>query len=112
MRFLADGQSDSIAQEQLLFAGALESPGAAMDCSSDGRCTPRWPAWLTVASVADTRFDQRGLVMGLPRSHLARGHCQLERTRVQCRAEAPGGDLWIAEASLDAAAEPLGSGPH
>jgi hypothetical protein len=100
VRFLADGQGESIALEQLVFAGALESDQVAMRCGSDGRCTPQWPARLAVATVAAASFDQRGLAMGLPRTHLARGHCTLERQRVVCQARGQGGATWIAEAEL------------
>jgi hypothetical protein len=83
-----------------VFAGALESNQLAMRCGSDGRCSPQWPARLTVAAVAAARFDQRGLAMGLPRTHLARGHCALERRRVVCEARGQGGATWMAEAEL------------
>ncbi|MCP9887949.1 hypothetical protein KBY96_08415 [Cyanobium sp. ATX 6A2] len=109
VRFLADGQGDPIALEQLVFAGALESDHGAMRCDSDGRCRPQWPARLAVATVADASFNQRGLVMGLPRTHLARGHCQLERTRVHCQARGQGGETWIAEAELSG--QPAHNGP-
>jgi hypothetical protein len=100
VRFLADGQGESIALEQLVFAGALESNQGAMRCSGDGSCTPQWPARLVVATVADASFDPRGLVMGLPRTHLASGHCALERRRVVCEARGQRGAIWTAEAEL------------
>ena len=108
MRFLADGQREAIGLEHLVFAGALVSGEGEMRCSSDGRCRPQWPARLTVATVADASFDQRGLVMGLPRTHLARGHCQLERTRVRCQARGRNGEMWSAEASLSGGPEKAG----
>lgn len=100
VRFLADGQGESVALEQLVFAGSLESNRGAMRCSDDGRCSPRWPARLVVATVADASFDSRGLAMGLPRSHLASGHCMLERRRVVCEARGQRGAIWAAEAEL------------
>ncbi len=112
VRFLATGQLDPIAQEHLVFAGVLESEQTAMRCGDDGRCNPHWPARLAVATVAAARFDLRGLVMGLPRTHLARGHCQLERTQVSCQARGPEGTLWSAEASLSAAPAVAGSQPR
>jgi hypothetical protein len=100
VRFLADGVRKAHGLEHLVFAGALESDEGAMRCSSDGRCRPQWPARLTVATVANASFDQRGLVMGLPRTHLARGHCQLEHDRVRCQAQGRNGEIWSAEAGL------------
>ncbi|MEX1323222.1 MAG: hypothetical protein AB1Z21_03395 [Synechococcaceae cyanobacterium] len=110
VRFLADGQGKLIALEHLVFAGALESGQGGMRCDNGGRCLPQWPARLAVATVADASFDQRGLVMGLPRTHLARGDCQLERTRVRCQAKGHNGETWIAEAILTGPA-PESAGP-
>lgn len=100
VRFLADGQREPIALEHLVFAGALAPGEVAMQCDREGSCQPRWPARLTVASVAAASFDQRGLALGVPRTRLARGHCQLERDLVRCQAWGRGGERWIAEASL------------
>lgn len=100
VRFIAAGQGNLTAREYLLFAGVLEPDQPAMRCSQDGRCEPQWPTSLVVASVADARFDDRGLVQGLPRTHLVRGRCALSRSEVRCEATTRSGEQWAAEAEL------------
>lgn len=100
VRFLAVGLREPIALEHLVFAGTLEQGQVAMRCDREGSCQPLWPARLTVATVATASFDQRGLALGVPRTRLARGHCQLERGLVRCQAWSRVGERWIAEASL------------
>jgi hypothetical protein len=100
VRFLADGLGAPAALEQLVFSGVLEPGQEGMRCGGDGRCQPSWPTRMTVATVADARFDGRGLAIGLPRTQLARGQCQLERTGVRCQARGRGGETWMAEAGL------------
>jgi hypothetical protein len=100
VRFIAAGQGDLIAREHLLFAGVLDPDQPAMRCRQDGRCEPQWPTSLVVASVADVRFDDRGLARGLPRTHLARGRCALSRRSVRCEASDRSGEQWLAEAEL------------
>ena len=66
----------------------------------DGRCRPRWPLRLQVSAVAQSGYDPRGLALGLPASHLARGECLLERRRMRCSASSSGGLSWSASADL------------
>ncbi len=100
VRFIGAGQGDLIAREHLLFAGVLEPDQPAMRCRQDGRCEPQWPTSLVVASVGDVRFNDRGLALGLPRTHLARGRCSLTRRSVRCEAASRSGEQWLAEAEL------------
>jgi hypothetical protein len=100
VRFIALGKGDLISSEHLLFAGVLEARQPPMRCRRDGRCEPQWPTSLVVATVADARFDARGLAQGLPRTHLARGRCQLERRHVRCEAVSQTGERWQGEAEL------------
>ncbi len=85
--------------QQLVFAGVLAGGSAPMRCG-DGRCRPRWPLRLQVSAVAQSGYDPRGLALGLPASHLARGECQLERRRLRCSATGSGGLTWSASADL------------
>jgi hypothetical protein len=100
VRFLADGSSPQLGAEQLLFAGVLESGQRPMHCSPDGRCVPRWPTTVVVASVAAASFDGRGLATTVPQTLLARGRCEVMRNRVRCQAQNDAGQSWSAQASL------------
>lgn len=99
VRFLVEADGARGAAEELLFVGQLKEGQPAMRCSADGRCDPQWPTRLMVSTVADSRYDARGLIVGLPQTHLVRGSCMLERQRVRCDASSRTGDSWIAEAA-------------
>ncbi|QVL52487.1 MAG: hypothetical protein KFB97_13930 [Cyanobium sp. M30B3] len=100
VRFLADGSGPQDGAEQLLFAGVLERGQRPMRCRPDGRCVPRWPTRLVVATVAATSFDGRGLATTVPRTLLARGDCEVKRAVVRCQARNDSGESWTAEARL------------
>jgi hypothetical protein len=100
VRFLADDADPQGGMEQLLFAGVLDSGQRPMACQQDGRCTPRWPTRMVVATVAATRFDDRGLATTVPHTLLARGRCEARRTQVHCHAENDTGERWSAKAKL------------
>jgi hypothetical protein len=100
VRFISSGDGDLTSREHLLFAGLLEEGQRPMRCGEDGRCSPQWPTSLVVAGVADASFDGRGLVMGLPRTQLAQGRCELNRRSVRCEAHNAEGSSWQAEAEL------------
>jgi hypothetical protein len=100
VRFLADGQGPAVASEDLLFVGQIKDGQPAMACSDDGRCNPVLPTALTVSTVAGSRYDERGLILELPRTHLARGTCTLQEARLQCEARNPAGASWAAEARM------------
>jgi hypothetical protein len=102
VRFLADaaGSGPQLGAEQVLFAGVLESGQQPMRCGPDGRCTPRWPTRVVVASVAAASFDQRGLATSVPQTLLARGRCEVMRNQVRCQAQNDAGDSWSAQAQL------------
>ena len=106
VRFLADGSDRQLGAEQLLFAGVLDSGQRPMRCNPDGRCSPRWPTRLVVANVATARFDGRGLATSVPQTMLARGHCELMRSQVRCKAENDAGESWSAQARLRAVSLP------
>ncbi len=102
VRFLADadGSGPQLGAVQVLFAGVLESGQQPMRCGPDGRCMPRWPTRVLVASVAAASFDQRGLATSVPHTLLARGRCEVMRNRVRCQAQNDAGDSWSAQAQL------------
>jgi hypothetical protein len=100
VRFLADGSGPQEQAEHLLFAGVLERGQRPMHCRPDGRCLPRWPTRLVVATVAATSFDGRGLATTVPRTLLARGNCELKRAEVRCQASNDAGEVWSAQARL------------
>jgi len=100
VRFLADGASPQERAVHLLFAGVLEQGQRPMLCRPDGRCLPRWPTRLAVATVAATSFDGRGLATTVPRTLLARGNCELKQTEVRCQASNDAGEVWSAQARL------------
>jgi hypothetical protein len=100
VRFLAGGDKEPFAQEQVLFAGLLPEGQEPMTCQTDGHCEPQWPTHLSVATVRRTSFNGRGLVTSLPSARLALGKCELQRRTVRCRAESVEGDVWEAEAKL------------
>jgi hypothetical protein len=100
VRFLADGQGSAVTAEDLLFVGQIKQGQPAMACSDDGRCKPRLPTALTVSTVAGSRYDDRGLILELPRTHLARGTCTLQKARLHCEARNPTGGSWMAEARM------------
>ncbi len=100
VRFLSDGSTGLLAEEQLLFAGLLEQNQPAMVCDRQGKCKPQWPTGLAVATVGDSRFNERGLAIGIPQAYLARGRCTLEQRRIQCQAQGRDGQQWSAEAEL------------
>lgn len=100
VRFLSDGSTGLLAEEQLLFAGLLEQNQPAMVCDRQGKCKPQWPTGLAVATVGDSRFNERGLAIGIPQAYLARGRCTLEQRRIQCQAQGRDGQHWSAEAEL------------
>jgi hypothetical protein len=100
VRFLADGSGPQELAEHLLFAGVLEQGQRPMHCHPDGRCLPRWPTRLVVATVAATSFDGRGLATTVPRTLLARGSCELRRAEVRCQASNDAGEVWSAKARL------------
>jgi hypothetical protein len=100
VHFLADGSGTQVLAEQLVFAGVLGQGQRPMHCSSDGRCRPRWPTRLAVATVAATSFDGRGLATTMPHTLLARGECDVQRTVVRCQARNNTGEVWSAQAQL------------
>jgi hypothetical protein len=100
VRFLADRSGPQLRAEQVLFAGVLESGQRPMRCGPDGRCVPRWPTRVVVASVAAASFDQRGLATTVPHTLLARGRCEVMRNQVRCQAQNEAGDSWSAKARL------------
>lgn len=100
VRFLSDGSTGLLAQEQLLFAGVLEPERPAMVCNRQGQCEPQWPSGVAVATVGDSRFDERGLAIGIPQAYLARGQCTLEQRRISCQARGRDGQHWNATAEL------------
>jgi hypothetical protein len=100
VRFLADEAGPQGGMEQLLFAGVLDSGQRPMACQQDGRCAPRWPTRMVVATVAATSFDDRGLATTVPHTLLARGRCEARRSQVQCHAENDAGERWSATAKL------------
>jgi hypothetical protein len=104
VRFVGDGEGGRLASEELTFAGVLPEGQQPMRCQPDGRCqNPPQPLQLLVGSVAWTRFNDRGLVDGLPQARLARGHCQLTHQVIRCEAHNEGaseGASWTAEARL------------
>ena len=100
VRFLSDSSSGLLAQEQLLFAGVLEPERPAMVCDRQGQCQPRWPSGVAVATVGDSRFDERGLAIGIPQAYLALGQCSLEPRRITCQARGRDGERWTATAEL------------
>ncbi|SBO43518.1 hypothetical protein [Cyanobium sp. NIES-981] len=100
VRFLAEGRDPKVAAEDLLFVGELQDGQPAMACSDDGHCAPRQPTALTVSTVAGSRYDRRGLILELPRTHLARGTCTLQQGKLHCEARNPSGGRWMAEARL------------
>ncbi len=91
VRIIGRGRGSRFSSEQLVFVGLLEAGSASLQCEA-GRCSPGWPLRLTVSNVASRRFDTLGLVTGLPSSHLARGHCALERNHFLCEARGRGGE--------------------
>jgi hypothetical protein len=99
VRLVSVAGAGSRPTQQLVFAGVLADGSRAMRCS-DGRCTPRLPLRMQVSAVAQNGFDPRGLALGLPASHLARGECLLERRRLRCNATGSGGLAWTAAAEL------------
>ncbi len=99
VRFLVEADGSRTMAEELLFVGQLQAGQPAMRCSVDGQCEPQWPTRLLVSTVADSRYDDRGLIMGLPQTHLVQGSCVLERDRVLCDASSREGGSWIAEAA-------------
>jgi hypothetical protein len=100
VRFLTEGGEPQVAAEELLFVGQLKEGQPAMVCSDDGHCRPRLPTALTVSTVAGSRYDDRGLILELPRTHLARGSCTLQEEALQCEARNPSGGSWRAEARM------------
>jgi hypothetical protein len=101
VRLVSVAGAGSRPTQQLVFAGVLAEGSRAMRCS-DGRCKPRLPLRMQVSAVAQNGFDPRGLALGLPASHLARGECLLERRRLRCNATRSGsaGLAWTADAEL------------
>jgi hypothetical protein len=99
VRLVSIAGSGSRPSQQLVFAGVLAEGSRAMRCR-DGRCQPRLPLRMQVSAVAQNGFDPRGLALGLPASHLARGECLLERRRLRCTATGSGGLTWTAAAEL------------
>jgi hypothetical protein len=99
VRLVSTATGGSRPSQQLVFAGVLSEGSRPMRCS-EGRCRPRWPLRLLVSAVAQNGFDPRGLALGLPASHLARGECLLERRRLRCSASGSGGLTWSASAGL------------
>lgn len=99
VRLVSSTTGGSRPSQQLVFAGVLSEGSRPMRCS-EGRCRPRWPLRLLVSAVAQNGFDPRGLALGLPASHLARGECLLERRRLRCSASDSGGLAWSASAEL------------
>jgi hypothetical protein len=101
VRFLSMGVAGDGAAEQLIFVGQLDTGQEPMRCSREGRCNPHWPTSLTVTTVAASRYNPRGLLISLPRTHLARGSCRLEKRLLRCEASSTtGGATWAAEARL------------
>ncbi len=99
VRFQVEAVGSQARAEELLFVGQLKEGHPAMRCSANGQCEPQWPTRLLVSTVADSRYDDRGLIMGLPQTHLVQGSCVLERDRVRCDASSREGGSWIAEAA-------------
>ena len=99
VRLVSVAAAESRPSQQLVFAGVLAEGSRAMRCN-DGRCRPQLPLRMQVSAVAQNGFDPRGLALGLPASHLARGECLLERRRLRCSATGSGGLAWSAAAEL------------
>ncbi|MFQ6538890.1 MULTISPECIES: hypothetical protein [Aphanothece] len=99
VRFLSTGVAEDVAVEQLIFVGQLATGQEPMRCNREARCDPQWPTSLTVTTVAASRYSPRGLLISLPRTHLARGSCRLEERQLRCEARSTsGGASWEAEA--------------
>ena len=66
-----------------------------------GSCTLNEKRWIaTVSSVAESKFDGRGIAEGLPQAWPVKGDCELSLKQLRCRARAMSGEILTGEAQL------------
>ncbi|WP_036911219.1 MULTISPECIES: hypothetical protein [unclassified Prochlorococcus] len=66
-----------------------------------GSCTLKGKRWTaTVSSVAESKFDGRGVAEGLPQAWPVNGVCELSLKKLRCKARAMSGEILTGEAQL------------
>jgi len=84
----------------LTFVGTLAGSSEPMACAQ-AICSLRTSIELTISSVSQSLFDNRGIASTLPHAWPVTGRCQLNSTRIRCEAVAPSGESWTASAGLN-----------
>ena len=81
----------------LVFAGVLEPGSQPLQCQRL-RCRPAGALRLRVSAMAAGGGPQEPMASPLPRSQPAQGRCDLQATRISCRARGSDGEEWQVEA--------------
>ena len=99
VRFIGRGVVHG-SSRHLTFVANAPDESIPLSCIS-GSCTlnkKRWTA--TVSSVAESKFDGRGVAEGLPQAWPVKGDCELSLKKLRCRARAMSGEILTGEAQL------------